>query len=182
MNSLQKNQFGLALVAILIILRFVLVPWLDWLDAKAAQVSQLATSVQRFQNVTQRHSLLVEKQQQIQESYRQLDKLWASGSEQQNSLAVLQYIEGAAKQHNISLKNRSARDAVVAKTTSIPVRMFAEGTPEALVNFIVQLETGQPKILIRKLTLTKPNKLSKVLVANFEMIVVAKPIQVDNAQ
>lgn len=182
MNSLQKNQLGLALVAILVLLRFVIVPWLEWLDEKADVVSQLATSAQRFQNVTQRHTALVEKEQQIQQSYQQLEKLWVSGSEQQNSLTVLQYIEAAAQQHNVSLKNRSAREAVVAATTSIPVRMFAEGSPESLLNFIAQLETGHPAMIIRKLTLTKSNEVAPTLVANFEMIVIVKPKQVDNVE
>jgi hypothetical protein len=37
-------------------------------------------------------------------------------------------------------------------------------------------------MIIRKLTLTKPNEVVPTLVANFELIVIVKPKQVDNAE
>jgi len=177
MNVLQKNQLSLLLISILVVIKFLLVPWLDWVSEKTAAISHLATSQQRFENVGERHEALVNKKQQIEQSFQQLDKIWASGDSAQNSVAVLRYIESAAQKYNIELQNRSAQDAVIADTTTIPGKLFIEGAPDALVLFIKDLETGSPRVLVRKMSINRLNKKSKSLVMNLEVLIVAKPGQ-----
>lgn len=179
MNVMQRNQLGITFIVVLVLLKFVVSPWLTWVSEKTETIAQLNVSQQRFENVSERHAALVKKQQQIEQSYSQLQKQWARGNAAQNSVAVLRYVEAAAKQHGVELTNRSARDAVIADTTTIPARMFVQGSPEALLKFVHQLETGSPAMIVHKMTLNKNNKLDNTLVMNLEVVVLAEPGQQD---
>lgn len=175
MSVMQRNQLGIAFIMVLVLLKFVVVPWFEWVSEKTEVIAQLATSKQRFENVSERHAALVTKQQQIEQSFARLQKIWASGNAAQNSVAVLRYIEAAAKEQGVELSNRSAREAVVAETTTIPARMFVQGAPEALLKFVHKLETGSPAMIVHRLTLNKNNKLDNTLVMNLEVMVLAEP-------
>jgi Tfp pilus assembly protein PilO len=175
MSALQKNQLSLSLLVGLVLIKFVVMPWLDWVSEKTDSIAQLTSSQQRFQNVGERHAALVNKTQQIEQSYQQLKTLWVAGNSAQKSVLVLRYIESAAKQHGVELTNRNAREAVVSDTTTIPARMFVQGSPEALTKFVHQLETGSPAMIVRKMTLNKNNQLDTTLMMNLDVLVPVEP-------
>jgi Tfp pilus assembly protein PilO len=179
MSTIQRNQLGITFIVILVLLKFVVAPWLVWVSEKTDTIAQLSVSQQRFENVSERHAALLKKQQQIEHSYAQLQKQWAGGNAAQNSVAVLRYIEAAAKAQGVELSNRSARDAVISDTTTIPARMFVQGSPEALLKFVHQLETGSPAMIVHKMTLNKNSQIDNTLVMNLEVVVLAEPGQQD---
>lgn len=174
MDSLKKNVAGLALIAILVLVKFVVVPWTDWLAEKSMTVQQLATSVERFQTVSERKAELQQQQVQVEKLHSQLQQLWADKAMTNNSVGILKHVESLAVASGVTLSSRSAAAAVTQQTTTVPVKLFVDGTPQQVFEFIYRLESGAPLMLIHRLALNKAGGVDEKLTANIELATLAE--------
>lgn len=174
MDSLKKNVAGLVLIAILVLVKFVIVPWTDWLAEKSMTVQQLATSVERFQTVSERKAELQQQQVQVEKLHSQLQQLWADKAMANNSVGILKHVESLAVASGVTLSSRSAAAAVTQQTTTVPVKLFVDGTPQQVFDFIYRLESGAPLMLIHRLALNKAGSVDEKLTANIELATLAE--------
>lgn len=174
MESLRKNAAGLALIALLLLMKFVVLPWVEWIEERSATVQQLATSVERFQTVSARKAELQQQQTQVEKLRAELEKLWADKAMSSNAVGILKHIESQAVASGITLTSRSSAAPVTLETTTVPVKLFVEGSPQQVFDFIYRLESGTPLMLIHRIALNKAGSVDEKVTANIELATLAE--------
>lgn len=169
MDSLKKNAVGLSAIAFLVFIKFVVMPWTDWLAEKSESLQQLATSVERFLTVSERKSELEQQKQQAELRQSELQKLWADRAMANNAVGILKHVESLATASGVTLSSRSSGAAVTQKVTTVPLKLFVEGSPQQVFDFIHRLESGAPLMLIHRLALNKAGSVDEKLTANIEL-------------
>lgn len=179
--SLQpKEKLGITAIAVLVAVKFVVVPWFEWVDVKSQQIQQLSKNVKRFERVAEKKAVLETQESKIQESYKQLEKVWESTQSTQASVKIRRHIESTAKKNKVELKNITTGKVNTAETSTMPVSLFLKGTPESVLALINELETGAPKLMVSRANIQRPNAKSATITASLQMLVLMKLQEVEN--
>ncbi len=171
----ERQKIGLFVVTILIFLKFVLAPWLNWVQVKAESIQQLLFAQEKLKQVNEKNQELVKQQQQIESSFQQLEALWLDKPPHQISVETLQYLEKVAEQHRVEVRTKNA-GAVRSSGNAqfLPVNLIVSGTAENVLSMVAALENGLPKTVIATGLYSRPNTVSKALIANLELQVLVK--------
>lgn len=176
----QKHKTGLIVIAILAFMRFVVMPWIEWSNAKAANISQLNTSVARFSDIQKRQQQLSAREEQLAASINALKGLTGE-LDMYSSSEALRIIEGLAQKNNIQLRSRMPGQATVQPVPHIPVAINAVGAPEAIYQFVADLEQNQPRVVIAQLVMRKAGLTAQELNANINLLVLVQEITAEPA-
>lgn len=165
-----KHKLGLALILVLAVLRFVVVPWFEWATSQTASIEQLQRSIQRFDDIQQRFTELNAQQEQLTAGLNQLSQLTA-GLDMHSSSDVLRMIESQAEQHHVQLRTRMPGEARTDPVPHIPVVINGQASPANILAMINALEQGQPKVVITELRLRKAGLSAVQLNMNMNLMV-----------
>lgn len=172
---MNNKPLMLAVLAVLVLAKFVLVPWLDWVTQKTANINQLTLSEMRLSNVQQRATLLLAQQKAIDENYVSLEAMWLNVPDTQRTIQVLKHLETQAKTFNVELNARNTgqideRDAIV-----LPASVFVKGKPQDVYRLITQLESDKPRIVFSAIRLVKASTASSEVTGTLELLVPLAP-------
>ena len=174
MTTQQRNKLGLLVIALLVGIKLIIVPWVNWIDDKALRVQQLSKNVSRFERVEFRKTELADKEQKIKESYEQLNNMWETATSTQASVAIRRYLEATAKEWDVNLKNTNTSKINMAETSTMSVSLYLSAAPEAVLAFMAALEKGKPAMLIARANVQKPNMNSVEITATLDILVLMK--------
>jgi len=174
MTTQQRNKLGLLVIAMLIGIKFIIVPWVNWIDEKSQRVQQLSKNVSRFERVESRKAELADKEQKIKDSYKQLDNMWETTTSTQASVAIRRYLEATAKKWDVDLKNSNTSKVNTAETSTMSVSLYLSAAPEAVLAFMAALEKGKPAMVISRANIHKPNMNSVKITASLDVLVLMK--------
>ncbi|MBZ9610289.1 hypothetical protein [Rheinheimera maricola] len=176
MQSLVKHKLALTLIGILLLVKFFLLPWHQWLIEKAENINQLRFSQQRLGDISQRNQELELAEQSISQKYDAL--MQVLGSSQSSANVDLQrHIEAIAVKYKVEITNRLPREVVTTPVTHLPAVYYFNARPEQIAAFIYELERLAPKIIVTKLALNKRGPSSPTLSASVELIMLLKPLE-----
>ncbi|MBU1309308.1 MAG: hypothetical protein KKE30_07230 [Gammaproteobacteria bacterium] len=172
---MKNKPLLLALLAILLVAKFVLVPWLEWVSQKTATINQLKLSEMRLSNVQQRSAQLLAQQKAIDENYASLESVWLTVPQSQRTIQILKHLETEAKQANVELNARNTGQVDERDAITIPASVFVRGTPQNIYRLIAQLESGSPRILFSGVRLVKANAAAGEITGTLDLLVPLAP-------
>lgn len=175
MTALQRN--GLIAIAVLLLARFIIVPWLDWVQQQNDQIVQLKMNRSKLADIQQKTDSLVALQQLIDQNYQRLSEYWLDAPADQLSVLALKHIEAVAKQHNIELSTRNTGSVSEGGARLLPVKLFVKGVPQNLFNFFHALESGQPMVFVTSVRLTKPSVAVDQISGIVDLQIMLKPAE-----
>lgn len=172
---MKNKPLLLALLAVLVIVKFILVPWLEWVNQKTANINQLSVNEMRLSNVQQRSVQLMAQQKAIDENYATLESVWLKVPASQRTVQVLKHLEALAKNNNVELNARNTGQVDENNTTTLPASAFVRGKPQDVYRLIAQLESGSPRILFSAIRLVKANSAASEITGTLELLVPLAP-------
>lgn len=171
----DRQKVGLFVVTMLIFMKFLLVPWLGWVQERAESIQQLLFSKDKLKQVNGKNQMLGEQQQQIEASFIKLEEIWLDKPAHQISVESLQYLENVSKQHHVEVRTKNAGNLQKAGSAEfLPVNFIVSGPAENVLSMVAALETGIPKTIIATGLYSRPNAVSKTMIANLELQVLVK--------
>tara|TARA_R110002126_G_scaffold10245_43_gene46609 strand:- start:15633 stop:16169 length:537 start_codon:yes stop_codon:yes gene_type:complete len=172
----KQHKAGLALIIVLVMIRFVIVPWLNWTDSKVEAIQALNQNKKRFQSIQLRNVQLTTQEQTIADGYQRLSALWFAGKTAQAPVQVLQHVEQLAQKHQVELSTRQTGQPAVTEGASVmPVSLFVQGRPQYIYAFLASLESQQPLAVVQNLRLTKPSAASQNMTATLDLNILLQP-------
>lgn len=172
---MNNKPLMLGLLMVLLVAKFVLVPWLGWVTQKTANINQLTLSEMRLSNVQQRSAQLLAQQKAIDENYASLDAMWLKVPESQRTIQVLKHFETLAKQNNVELNARNTGQVDERDATVLPASVFIKGKPQDVYRLIAQLESGTPRIVFSGIRLVKSSSAASDITGTLELLVPLAP-------
>lgn len=172
---MKNKPLLLGIVALLVLAKFILMPWLGWVSAKSQTINQLSVSEQRLSNVQQRSALLLAQQKAIDENYTQLEQAWFAAPQSQLAILVLKHLEAQAKAADVELSTRNTGQIDSKNATTMPASVFVKGKPQNIYRLIAALESGTPRTLFSSIRLVKTSSASNEITGILELLVPLKP-------
>ncbi|CAM5217200.1 hypothetical protein [Alishewanella longhuensis] len=103
----NQHKAGVALIAVLLLLKFAAQPWWQWQVEKRESIQLLQMNKNRLENLQDRVALLAQQQQVIDENFKLLNGLWLNDSVAQPQVLVLRHLERLAGQYQVELSARN---------------------------------------------------------------------------
>lgn len=175
----SRNKISLLIILLLIIIKFLFVPWLQWVNEKTDNIARLSANIERFSQTTNRSKQLEVLADKIEQSYQVLNSHWMTTKDAMASVEILRKLQSLAKTFGVELKNTNVQPQTDSEVPGYPVSLYMSGTPEVLMSYLEALESGTPMIRIVQTTVRKQNFKEKVLTANVELVVIASLPQAD---
>lgn len=149
------HKLALLAIFVMVLLKFILVPWQSWVSDTASQISYFKGLQQKLSQAQQRSEQLKQQHELISADYRSLLKQLLPQSPD-SSIEVLRYVEAKAKQHQLKLTNRAVGEVQLEPLPALPVALTLQGHPELIYAFLHDIETGSPRLLISSMSVIKP--------------------------
>lgn len=175
MKISEQQKLGVAIIGLLIALKLLFVPWLDWLNTQTDEVSQLLFSKAKLQQVERRSQQLLTQKTNIEQNFQTLNTLWLDAPAAQITVEAFQHLDKIAGEFEVELTNRNATDLTAEGPVLLPISLFASGTPEQIMAFIHALEHRQPLFQLSRATISRPNVVAKKVNAILEVQMFVKP-------
>lgn len=171
----DRQKAGLFIVTMLIFMKFILVPWLGWVQERSESIQQLIFSQDKLQQVNEKNQILAQQQQQIEASFQKLEAIWLDKPAHQISVESLQYLESVSQQYGVEVRTKNAGTVQKAGSAEfLPVNFIVSGTAESVLSMLAALENGVPKTVVATGLYSRPNAVSKTMIANLELQILVK--------
>lgn len=175
MQLSEQHKLGIALIVVLVGLKMLFVPWLDWVNSQTDEINQLLFNKAKLQQVERRSQQLLTQKSRIEENFQTLNTLWLDAPVSQVTVEAFQHLDKVAAEFEVELTNRNAGEMTTDGATLLPISLFALGTPEQIMAFVHALEHRQPLFQLSRSTITRPNVVAKKVNANLELLMFVKP-------
>lgn len=176
-----RQKLWLTLLAILLIVRFALQPWLQWVNEKTAAIQQLQFNIARLNVIDQRAAQLESIAADLDTNYAILKNRLLAGNQSSAPLAVALHLDALAKKHHVDIQNRNTGTIQEGDVRTLPVSFFARGNPANIIRLITELEQAVPKMHVVNATLAIPNVRATQLNANLSILVYLQPEDLSSA-
>ncbi|MDP5143106.1 hypothetical protein ORJ00_10155 [Rheinheimera baltica] len=174
------HKLSLLVIAIMVLLKFVLLPWQQWLLNNAEQIAYYKGLQSKLQNTQLRADTLKQQNEVIVADYQQLmTKLLPASSD--NNIDVLRYVESKAKQYHLKINNRAVGDLQQAPLPALPITITLQGHPEMILAYLQDVETGTPKVVISNMSIIKPGLSVQFVNMRLDAIVLLAPAEGETA-
>lgn len=174
------HKLALLLIAAMVLLKFVLMPWQSWLSETAEQVSYYKSLQQKLTQAQDRSAQLKQQHELINSDYQALIAQLLPRS-YDNSVEVLRYVEGKAKQYQLKLNNRAVGEEQKQPLPLLPVTLALQGHPEMIYAFLQDIETGSPRLLISNMSVFKPGLSVQVINLRLDARILLAPVELEPA-
>lgn len=175
MQLTEQQKSGVALIGFLVIIKLLIVPWLDWVEIQTDEINQLLFNKAKLQQVERRSQHLLTQKNNIEQNFQKLNTLWLDAPNTQVTVEAFQHLDKIASEFEVEITNRNAAELTVDGPILLPISLFATGTPEQVMAFIHALEHRQPVFQLSRATVTRPNVVAKKLNANLELMMLVRP-------
>ncbi|URQ89965.1 GspMb/PilO family protein [Pseudoalteromonas sp. SCSIO 43101] len=149
MSQLQpKQQIALVLLAVLLVLKFAVVPLLDWQDEQIGVINNLQKRATKSQTVIDNQATIDSQQQQISKQLESINRLFVEPQKDTEfKLAMQQKVEQLMAKHNLQINNSNWLVSLKVANDSLMRHQLRLNISGKLINFqtvLVQLETNTP--------------------------------------
>ena len=168
------HKLALLAIVVMVLLKFVLVPWQNWISDTAGQISYYKGLQQKLAQAQQRAEQLKQQHELISADYTSLITQLLPQSPD-NNVEVLRYVEAKAKQHQLKLTNRAVGEVQLEPLPALPVALTLQGHPEMIYAFLHDIETGSPRLLISNMSVIKPGLSIQIINLRLDARVLLAP-------
>ncbi|MBE0360565.1 MULTISPECIES: hypothetical protein [Pseudoalteromonas] len=144
-----KHQLALGALALLIILKFIIVPLFDWQNEQLSQLANLQKRASKSQNVIINQNQISKSQQQINAQLKAINSLFISyKSEAEFKLAMQQQIEQTIASKQLQINTSSWLPSLLVANGQLmrhQLRLNIKGSTLNYIKLITLLENTAPK-------------------------------------
>ena len=173
-DILNRYKMALVFIAILLVLKFAIVPWGTWVSGRTDSISYHRFTLNKLGDLDQRSAALTQMSDQLVTDYQNLLDVLATNSGSAN-IVLQRSLEAIAKRHGAEITNRLVKDAVVDPVPHLPAVYYFRGRPEALFAVLSDIESSVPKMLVSRATFNQSGSSRLNLVATVELSMYLQP-------
>jgi hypothetical protein len=184
MNELKKHSLALALIAVLVLIKFVAVPVIEWQDGKFNELALKEKRVNKSALIFSEQETLIKQALKADEIKSNIERrLVAADNIEAFKLNQLKAIESLVNKHNLKLQNVGWREPIYLQSDTIvkyPVLLRVSGNTIDYVSFLSQvnqsetfMEVDNFNLNIRRQTAVQLGTFNGSMIINF--YVVSKP-------
>tara|TARA_R110002167_G_scaffold366448_1_gene597397 strand:- start:20056 stop:20679 length:624 start_codon:yes stop_codon:yes gene_type:complete len=158
MNEIKKHALALSLIAILIIVKFILVPVIDWQDNTLTNIRLLEKKQIKIENVLNDQTRNLSKKRQLIDIVTDMEvAFFPYQSESAFKISQQKKLEALLSKYNLLSQNIGWQTSTVFDELSItryPVQLRFQGELLDVITFFSVLESEQRKIKIADFNLS----------------------------
>ena len=148
MNELKKYQFELSIILVLAILKFLVVPVLQWQDQTVEQTQLLQTRLSKAKSLLASKEQLESRSSQITERLEQLKAhIYEPESAQQLKLSIQKQVERMLQNYDLDVSSlgwQNVIDLEQAPLTKVQLEYTFTGSGQDVIAYLLKL-SSQPK-------------------------------------
>lgn len=153
----MSRKQGLIIIAVLLVLRFAVVPWHQWLSAGFEQRDEFSQRLERLARIQQRQAGAGEALVELKRQREQMEEsLLTVRSTADATVQILRRVEQLAGEQGVELRNKDVGDLVAGELPLMPLTIYVGGDALAMTRFVQALETGKPRIVVTDAALNNP--------------------------
>ncbi|WP_394145914.1 hypothetical protein [Vibrio atypicus] len=173
---MDKQKLGLIAIAVLVSLKFVVVPWLEWVDATSESVSQKSVTYSRFGDLDTQKELIYNNTRELELIKQQIlnSELNAERAELTTQLFAL--VNHIGKQVGVEVNGLALGEFQSHRISYVPLRLRASGSAEQMTLFINSIENSDPRLITAEAVLTK-ERIEDRLTMNITLYALLKDVE-----
>ena len=144
-----KQQIALGVLALLIVLKFIVVPLFDWQNEQLANLANLQKRVSKSQNVIANQTQITQSQQRISTQLKAINSLFINYKpEDEFKLAMQQQIEQTVANHQLQINTSNWLPSILVANGQLmrhQLRLSIKGQMLDFTKLITELESATPK-------------------------------------
>lgn len=152
-----KHQLALAALVLLVSLKFIVVPLIDWQNTQLAQLANLQKRAVKSQNVIINQSQINQAQQTINAQLEAINELFVNTQrEGEFKLAMQQQIEQTIANNQLQINTSSWLPSIAVANNQLirhQLRLNLKGKMRDFINLITLLESKTPKAELKSLNI-----------------------------
>lgn len=152
-----KHQLALAALVLLLSLKFIVVPLIDWQNTQLAQLANLQKRAVKSQNVIINQSQINQAQQTINAQLEAINELFVNTQrEGEFKLAMQQQIEQTIANNQLQINTSSWLPSIAVANNQLirhQLRLNLKGKMRDFINLITLLESKTPKAELKSLNI-----------------------------
>lgn len=144
-----KQQIALGVLALLIVLKFIVVPLFDWQNEQLANLANLQKRVSKSQNVIANQTQITQSQQRISAQLKAINSLFINYKpEDEFKLAMQQQIEKTVANQQLQINTSNWLPSILVANKQLmrhQLRLSIKGKMLDFTKLITELESATPK-------------------------------------
>ncbi|WP_165724812.1 GspMb/PilO family protein [Pseudoalteromonas sp. SA25] len=144
-----KQQIALGVLALLIVLKFIVVPLFDWQNEQLANLANLQKRVSKSQNVIANQTQITQSQQRISAQLKAINSLFINYKpEDEFKLAMQQQIEKTVANQQLQINTSNWLPSILVANKQLmrhQLRLSIKGKMLDFTKLITELESVTPK-------------------------------------
>lgn len=144
-----KHQLAIGALAILMMLKFAVVPLFDWQNRQLGSIANLQKRVSKSQNVIAHQSQISKSQQQISGQLKAINSLFIPyKAEGEFKLAMQQQLEQTVARNQLQITSSNWLPSILVANGQLmrhQLRLSIKGNMLDFTNLITELESATPK-------------------------------------
>lgn len=169
----MNNKFGLALIAALIALKFVVVPWLDWISLQSEALTQKTTTLVKLQQLDAKRAVTEQQIAAAQALLNDYHKKMLVDDEAEITTKVFNYLKDKASQHDAKLSGLRMGERQDRDVIYFPVQFNLEGNSTVISGLLDSLNDAPFKLVISQARLVS-REAQEMITLGITIYVVAK--------
>lgn len=170
---MDRNKVGIWVISVLVVLKFLVMPFIDELNANTEKLKQNEISLSKFSQISQQSELVERDLQAINEYLSDLTGKMSSGSRAQVTTELFDYLNSLSDASDVELRNMRVGELQESSLNYYPVEFNASGSAHGLIKFIEKLESGEKFVVTAQMMMRKGRK-SNTLTTNMVIYAVVK--------
>lgn len=142
-----SNKIGLSIIVSLAIIKFGVVPWLDWVSEESELVAQKSNTLAKLQQLDSRREATEEKLIEIADFSDAYSKKLLAHNDAKVTSTLFDYLKSESNRLNLSLSGLRMGDKQDIGVTYYPVRLTVKGGVVNIADYINALESAPFKII-----------------------------------
>ncbi len=162
-----KHQLALAALVLLVSLKFIVVPLIDWQNTQLAQLTNLEKRAAKSQNVIANQGQISQSQQSINAQLEAINELFVNTQrEGEFKLAMQQQLEQTVASNQLQINTSSWLPSIAVANNQLirhQLRLNLKGKMRDFINLITLLESKTPKAELKSLNINLKGQNNKSL-------------------
>ena len=152
-----KHQLALAALVLLVSLKFIVVPLIDWQNTQLAQLTNLEKRAAKSQNVIANQGQINQAQQTINAQLKAVNSLFVDYQrEGEFKLAMQQQLEQTVASNQLQINTSSWLPSIAVANNQLirhQLRLNLKGKMRDFITLITHLESQTPKAELKSLNI-----------------------------
>ncbi|CED70279.1 putative general secretion pathway protein [Aliivibrio wodanis] len=170
----MNNKLALLFIAVLVGLKFIIVPWFDWVSETTADIEQKERSYAKLSRLSDQQEKAQAEIKRLEQQLAPLEKKKLPNSRAKITTMTLDYMSDLGKKFDVTVRNQRLGEIQEGQLNYVPLNLMVEGDPIGIAQFITELETGKYIMVVAQASITKNTRIESRLSLNLTLYLATK--------